>query len=86
MLHTLKPFILFLTAFHLLKCILLFVYNRQKNSAVDFSDFISYISAIPKLYIEEGENSIFRKLLFGMHYTVLVLWAVLLTYALVKLI
>ena len=86
MLYSLKPFILFLLALHLLKCLLLFAYNKRKNASVDFSDFFSYLSAIPKLYIEEGETDIFRKLLFVMHYAVLFLWGFLLLYALVKLI
>lgn len=86
MLYSLKPFILFLLALHVLKCLLLFAYNKRKNASVDFSDFFSYLSAIPKLYIEEGETHIFRKLLFVMHYAVLFLWGFLLLYALVKLI
>jgi hypothetical protein len=86
MLYSLKPFILFLLALHVLKCLLLFAYNKRKNASVDFSDFFSYLSAIPKLYIEEGETDIFRKLLFVMHYAVLFLWGFLLLYALVKLI
>lgn len=86
MLYSLKPFILFLLALHVLKCLLLFAYNKRKNASVDFSDFFSYLSAIPKIYIEEGETDIFRKLLFVMHYAVLFLWGFLLLYALVKLI
>ncbi len=86
MLYSLKPFILLLLALHVLKCLLLFAYNKRKNASVDFSDFFSYLSAIPKLYIEEGETDIFRKLLFVMHYAVLFLWGFLLLYALVKLI
>lgn len=86
MLYSLKPFILFLLALHVLKCLLLFAYNKRKNASVDFSDFFSYLSAIPKLYIEDGEIDLFRKLLFGMHYAVLVLWGGLLLYALLKLI
>jgi hypothetical protein len=85
MLYSLKPFLLLLSALHVFKCLLLFVYNKRKNVAVDFSDFFSYLSAIPKLYIEDGETDLFRKILFGMHYAVLVLWGVLLLYALMKL-
>ncbi len=84
MLYSLKPFILLLLALHVFKCLLLFAYNKRKNASVDFSDFFSYLSIVLKLYIEEGEADSLRKVLFGLHYTVLVFWGILLIYALVK--
>ena len=67
---------------HLLKGGLLYAYNKRLNPEIVFSDFLMYVLMIsPKLYIEQGSNNNFRKVILLLHYGTLLFGSVLFAYA-----
>lgn len=78
----LKPMILLLFVIHLIKSILLFMYNKKTNSTITVSDFIAYImSGYFSLYIEKEPKNRMRNFILFIHYSILALALLLIIYA-----